>query len=111
MAEQPGTAQQRLQTSWLAAHHSSCSSSVALQRHLRGDDTGIESRDPLGQVVHVDAQLKPSRLLWCSTDGRAAGHDPAATPDQLAHSASVVLTFWLRAAAASTPVRHGRREP
>ena len=91
MAEQPGTAQQPLQTSWCTAHHSSCSSSFALQRHLRGYDTGIESRDQLGQLVHVDAQLKPSRLLACSTDGRAAGHGPAATPDQLVHSASLVL--------------------
>ena len=91
MAEQPGTAQQRLQTSWCTVHHSSCSSSVQVQRHLRGYDTGTESRDQLGQVVHVDAQLKPSRLLWCSTDGGAAGHGPAATPHQLAHSASLVL--------------------
>ena len=91
MAEQPGTAQQRLQTSWLAAHHSSCSSSVALQRHLRGYDTGIESREQLGQVVHVNVQAKPARLLAYSTDGRAAGHDPPATPVQLAHSASAVL--------------------
>ena len=44
MAEQPGTPRQRLQTSWQAAHHSSWSSSVALQRHLLGYDTGIESR-------------------------------------------------------------------
>ena len=84
-------AQQPLHTSWHTAHHSSCSSSFALQRHLRGYDTGTESRDELGQVVHVDAQLKPSRLLWCSTDGGAAVHGPAATPDQLAHSAPLVL--------------------
>ena len=84
-------AQQRLHTSWHTAHHSSWSSSFALQRHLLRYDARIERREQLGQVVHVDAQLKPSRLLACSTDGRAAGHDPAATPDQLVHSASLVL--------------------
>ena len=91
MAEQPGMAQQRLQTSWHAAHQSSWSSSFALQRPLLGYDLGIGSREQLGQVVHVDVQLKPSRLLRYSTDGRAAGHGPAAPPDQLAHSASLVL--------------------
>ena len=91
MTEQPGTAQQRLQTSWCTAHQPSWSSSFALQRHLLRYDTGIESREQLGQVVHVNVQLKPSRLLRYSTDGRAAGHGPAAPPDQLAHSASVVL--------------------
>ena len=93
MAEQPGMTQQRLQTSWYTAHHSSCSSSFALQRHLLGYGTGIGSREQLGQVVHVDAQLKPARLLRCSTDGRAAGHGPAAPPDQLARSASLVLVI------------------
>ena len=63
MAEQPGTTQQRLQTSWCTVHHSSCSSSFALQQHLLGYGTGIESLDQLGQVVHVDAQLKLSHLL------------------------------------------------
>ena len=53
MAEQPGTAQQRLQTSWYTAHHSSRSSSFALPRRLLRYDTGIESREQLGQVVHV----------------------------------------------------------
>ena len=92
MAEQPGMAQQRLQTSGHAAHPSPCSSSFALQRRLLGYDCfGIESREQLGQVVHVGAQLKPARLLRCSTDGRAAGHGPAAPPDQLARSASLVL--------------------
>ena len=161
MAGQPGTTQQRRQTSWCTVHHSSCASSVALQRHLLRYDTGIESRDqlvhggargcaveaftlakvihrwqgsrarpssasrPAGaqcitrpahlasrcssiysgtarasrasisscMVVHVDAQLKLSHLLRCSTDGRAAGHDPAATPYQLARSAAVVLVI------------------
>ena len=91
MAEQPGTAPERLQTGWYTVHQSSCSSSFALQRHLLRYDTGIESREQLGQVVHVNAQLKPARLLRCSTDGRAAGHGPAAPPDQLASSASLVL--------------------
>ena len=64
MLEQPGTAQHRLQTSWYTTHHSSWSSSFALQRHLLGYGTGIESREKLGQVVvHVNAQLKPARLL------------------------------------------------
>ena len=93
MAEQPGMAQQRLQTSWHAAHHSSCSSSFALQRHLLGYGLGIGSREQLGQVVHVDVQLKPSRLLRYSTVGRAAGHGPAAPPHQLAQSASVILVI------------------
>ena len=93
MAEQPGMTQERLQTSWYAAHQSSCSSSFALQPHLLRYDTGIESREQLGQVVHVDAQLTPSRLLRCSTDGGAAGHGPAAPPDQLAHSASLGLVI------------------
>ena len=93
MAEQPGMAQQRLQTSWHTAHHSAWSSSFALQRHRLGYGTGIGSREQLGQVVHVDAQLKPARLLRCSTDGRAAGHGPAAPPDQLARSASLVLVI------------------
>ena len=92
MAEQPGMARQRLHTSWCTAHQPSWSSSFALQRHLLRYDTGIGSRDQLGQVVHVDAQLKLSHLLWCSTDGRAAGHDPAATPDQLVHSASLGMS-------------------
>ena len=91
MAEQPGMAQQRLQTSWHAAHHSSRSSSFALQRHLLGYGTGIESREKLGQVVHVNAQLKLARLLAWSSDAGAAGHGPAPTPDQLVHSASVGL--------------------
>ena len=95
MSEQPGTAQQRLQTSWYAAHHSSWSSSFALQRHLLGYGTGIdrEAYEQLGQVMHIDVQLKPARLLWCSTDGSAAGHGPAAPPDQLARSASLVLVI------------------
>ena len=91
MAEQPGMAQQRLQTSWHAAHHSSCSSSFALQRHLLGYGTGIERCEQLGQVVHVDVRLKHPRCLRCSTDGRAAGRGPAPPPDQLACSASAVL--------------------
>ena len=91
MAEQPGTAQQRLQTSWYTAHQPSWPSSFALQRHLLRYDTGIESREQLGQVVHVNAQAKPARLLAYTTDGNAAGHGPAATPDQLVHSASLVL--------------------
>ena len=73
------------------AHHSSCSSSVALQRHLLGYGTGIESREQLGRVVHVDAQLQRARLLRCSTDGRAAGHGSAAPPHELTRSASLVL--------------------
>ena len=63
MAEQPGTTHERLHTSWYTAHQSSWSSSVALQRHLLGYGTGIESREKLGQVVHINAQLKPARLL------------------------------------------------
>ena len=47
MAEQPGTAQQRLPTSWCTAHHSSWSSSFALQRHLLGYDLSIGSREQL----------------------------------------------------------------
>ena len=93
MAEQPGTAQQRLQTSWCTVHHSSWSSSFALQQHLLGYGTGIESREKLGQVVHVNAQLKPARLLRCTTNGSAAGHGPAATPRQLVHSAPLVLVI------------------
>ena len=92
MAEQPGTAPQRRQTSWQEAHQSSCSSSFALQRHLLGYGTGIERCEQLGQVVHVDVQPKPARLLWCSTDGSAAGHDPAAPPDQLVQSAPLGMT-------------------
>ena len=84
-------AQQRLQTSWHAAHQSFWSSSFALQPHLLTYDTGIESREQLGQVVHVNVQAKAARLLAYSTDGRAAGHGPPATPVQLAHSASAVL--------------------
>ena len=91
MAEQPGMARQRLQTSCHTVHHSSCSSSFALQRRPLGYDLGIDSREQLGQVVHVDAQLTRACLLRYSTDGRAAGHGPAATPDQLPHSASLVL--------------------
>ena len=68
------------------------SSTVALQRHLLGYGTGIESREKLGQVVHVNAQLKPARLLAWSSDVGAAGHGPAPTPDQLVHSASVGMT-------------------
>ena len=104
-------AQQRLQTCWHAAHHSSWLSSFALQRHLLGYDTGIESREQLGHVVHVDAQLKRARLLRCSTDGRAAGHGPVAPPDRLACTMLVVLLVYHRAAAASTRVRHRHREP
>ena len=91
MAEQPGMARQRLQTSWCTVHHSACSSSVALQPHLLRYDTGIESREQLGQVVHANAQATPARLLAYSTDGSTVVHDPAATPDQLARSASLVL--------------------
>ena len=93
MAEQPGTTQQRLHTSWHAAHQSSLSSSVALQRQLLGYGAGIGIREQLGQVVHVNAQLKHARVLRCSTDGRAAGHGPATTPDQLACSASLALVI------------------
>ena len=53
-------------------------------------EPGIESREQLGRVVHVDVQLKHTRLLSCFTDGRTAGHGPAAPPGQLAHSASAV---------------------
>ena len=93
MSEQPGTAQQRLQTSWYPAHLPSWSSRLALQRHLLGYGAGIESREKLRQVVHVDAQLKPARLLAWSSDVRAAGHGPAATPDQLVRSAPLVLVI------------------
>ena len=65
MSEQPGTTHEQLQTSWYTAHQSSWSSSVALQRHLLGYGTGIGSCEQLGQVVHVDAQLKPAHVL-CS---------------------------------------------
>ena len=93
MAEQPGTTPERLQTGWYTVHQSSCSSSFALQRHLLRYDTGIESRVMSScMVVHVDVQLKPSHLLRWSTDGRAAGHGPAATPHQLVHSASLGMT-------------------
>ena len=99
MAEQPGMAQQRLQTSWHTAHQSSWSSSVALQRHLLRDDTGIESREQLGQAVHVDAQLKPARLLavlhrWQSSrarpssDSRPAGAQRISRPGHLASRCS-----------------------
>ena len=93
MAAQPGMAQHRLHTSWHAAQQSYCSPSFALQRHLLGYGTGIESREKLGQVVHVNAQLKPARLLAWSSDVGAAGHGPAPTPDQLVHSASLVLAI------------------
>ena len=56
-------------------------------------ETGIESREQLGRVVHVDVRLKHPRLLRYSTDGRAVGHVPAAPPGQLARSASVVLVM------------------
>ena len=91
-------AQQRLQTSWYTAHHSSCSSSFALlrcsgiysstaqaSRAVRSSRTGV--------VVRVNAQLKRACLLRCSTDGGAAAHGPAAAPDQLARSASLVLVI------------------
>ena len=91
MAEQSGTSRQRLHASWHAAHQSSWSSSFALQRHLLGYGTGIGSREQLGQVVHVNAQAKPARLLAYSTDGSTVAHGLAATPDQLARSASLVL--------------------
>ena len=91
MAEQPGMAQQRLHTSWHTDHHSSCSSSFALQRHPLRYDTGIESREQLGQVGSVHGKLMTERMLRGTTEGRAAGQDPAATPDQLGHSASLVL--------------------
>ena len=42
----------------------------------------------------MGAQLKPSRLQPCFTDGRAAGHDPAATPHRVACSASLVLSIY-----------------
>ena len=93
MPEQPGMAQHRLQTSWYAAYHSSWSSSVALQRHLLGYGTAIGRCEQLGQVVHVNAQLKPARLLAWSSDVRAAGHGPAATSDQLVRSAPLVLVI------------------
>ena len=86
-------AHERLQTSWYTAHQLSWSSSFALQRHLLRYDAGIESREQLGRVVHVNVQAKPARLLAYSTDGSAAGHGPAATPDQLVHSASLVLVI------------------
>ena len=63
------------------------------------------------QVVQVDAQLKPARLLWYCIDGSAVGHGPAATPDQLARSASLVMVIQHRAEAASMWVRCGHREP
>ena len=91
MVAQPGMARERLQTSWYAAHQPSWPSSFALQRHLLRYDTGIESHEQLGQVVHVDAQLKLARLLRCSTDGRAAGHGLPAPPHQLTRSASLDL--------------------
>ena len=58
---------------------------------LRPGNTLYSACKVLGRVVHVDAQLQRVRLLRCSTDGRAAGHGPAAPPDQLARSASLVL--------------------
>ena len=59
MAEQSGTAQQRIRASSHAAHPSPWSRSIAPQRHIHSG-TRWASRDAeqLGQVVHVDAQLK-----------------------------------------------------
>ena len=85
-------AHQRLNTSWHAARQSSWSYTIALQRHLLEYDLAVAgAASSLGMRWHVDAQLNPARLLRYSTDGRAAGHDPGATPDRLVHSASVVL--------------------
>ena len=57
MAEQPGTAPERLQTGWYTVHQSSCSSSFALQRHLLGYGAGIESREQLGPVSYTHLTL------------------------------------------------------
>ena len=56
-------------------------------------ETGIESREQLAKVVHVDVRLKHPRLLRYSTDGSAVGHVPAPRAGQLARSASVVLVM------------------
>ena len=93
MAEQSGTARPRLQTSWHAAHQSYSSYTIALKRHRLGYVLGIGSRSQLEMAVHVEVQLKPAHLQRYSTDGRAVGHGAAATPDQLTHSASVVLVI------------------
>ena len=111
MAEQPGTAQQRLQTSWCTVHHSSCSSSVALQRHLLRYVTGIESRD---QLVHGGARrcaveavtLAQVVYRWQSSrarpssDSRPAGAQRIARRDRLASRCSGIYSGTARASRA-----------
>ena len=94
MAVQSGAGEQRDRLSSPAPRRSAWSWSIAPQRHIKlMYQTGIESREQLGRVVHVDVRLKHPRLLRYSTDGRAVGHVPAAPPGQLARSASVVLVM------------------
>ena len=91
MAEQPGMARQRLQTSWCTVHHSSCSSSVALKPHLLMYDTGIESR---GQLVHggacrcaVEACTHAAVLhRWQSSRARPSSAARPAGTKRISHS-------------------------
>ena len=63
MSGQPGTTQQRLQAGWHAVHQPWWPSIIALQQHPSWHGTGIERREQLGRVMHVDVQLKPAQLL------------------------------------------------
>ena len=92
MSEQPGTAQHRLQTSWCTVHQSVCSSSFALQRHLPGYGTGIESREQLVQGVGARGRPAASRPLHDAPPLRTRGrymrahthphaHAPLTAPD------------------------------
>ena len=99
MAEQPGTTQHRLQTSWHKAHQSSLSSSFALQRHLLGYGTGIGSREQLGQVVCTS--MRSRSLHACCGAPPMAGQPGMAqqrlqTSCQAAHHSSWSSSFALQ---------------
>ena len=99
MAEQPGTARQRLQTSSYTAHQPCWSSSFALQRHLLRYDTGIESRYQLvnggahrcaveGCMLAAVLHRWQSSRAWPGSDSRPAGAQCTTRPARLASRCS-----------------------
>ena len=100
-------AQQRLHTSWQPAHHSSWSSSFALQRHLLSHGTGIESGEQLvnggargcaAEAFTLAAVLHRwrSSQAWPSSDSTPAGMQRITRPGHLASRCSAIYsgTTW-----------------
>ena len=99
-------AHERLHASWRAAPQPTLSHVLMLKQQPPSHDMRMERPCASGwRGVRVDAQLKPSRLLWYSTDVRPAGHGPRAPPRRMPRSTTAHGAIFARALTASTQPR------